>query len=685
MTEVFYSEELENIDELAVLLQFNNIPDYEQKANEIYEKYQKLIDYYNSLAGKDYLVERRFSHIFEVIWLAEEGKRIEFELHFSATPRLFSRIFETDTFEKKGNNYPNVTDKRRVLYNGRELYVKDYPDESSVILFLSTKIHETTEEKLKQDFKEQVFNQKGYSERIWDGCEIRARLSVMGVNVSQAVCDKLYTKAVKEKKELEELEIYYDISRDMQKVIKVWEINNFRICLTAGYLGIYIMSIPPNDYKYDFFDEGRYFLYRDDSNYFFFLFDIKRLSYWESKALCSAIEDKIRREDLTKSSRYSISFDEFESEYRSELARIKMAQEQEQKNRKMKKIMEERLKQGGFTIRDITFNRDTIEYQDQKIGIEGVPLSNYISTDMLEKTPDFLALFNRMLDYLYLGENIGAYAYNFNKDIYFIDSFLGKRIHLGNFSVTISKKETEKGMSFFYIDDIRVSKREMKQALSRGLCFATKEEYKTFLKSIRDIPLRAHDLLVNGVNLRAGTSNKYCNMHFKVRRKSGKYYLEAGETLLHVNGGFNEILNLKKKVISSNLELYRNIARITSEDRNNIVKLIMSGVVEYVNVIERARKLLRDVMSKYPDRVKEIEIFQDNVNKKGIWVKGILREYFITENADVWDYENGSAVRRRCIIDKGLGRELTTIDKIVTRIYWLLNDKYVTKKVLTLI
>lgn len=80
--------------------------------------------------------------------------------------------------------------------------------------------------------------------------------------------------------------------------------------------------------------------------------------------------------------------------------------------------------------------------------------------------------------------------------------------------------------------------------------------------------------------------------------------------------------------------------------------------------------------------MKKVKAEDDEVD--GVWVKGKLREYFIDMEARVFDYKGGKATQYRCIVDKSVGRELNKIDRVITRIYWLLNDKYVVDKVETL-
>lgn len=513
---------------------------------------------------------------------------------------------------------------------------------------------EQTEKYFKELFMPKQGTKKVY---VSNSVEMLALLLALGLNTQNISAEKIFSQLEKEKRELLSCNIR------IAKIVDVVEVGNFRVgfcCENCYERNIYVEIVSPNSYEYDFFEKGHFILrcgyYEED---FFLMFDPTKLSEDKTNLLGRISIERMRDEQLSEASRYSLTLEEFER-----LCRVKI--EQEKKNETEARILREKLAEGGFSLGDIRFERDYISYQNQKIGVAGVPVATYINWWILKNEEiDFNSLFTNLVSEIFMEGHLR-------------DEYLDKEIYVGSFPIVITKKELS-NKTYYYIDGIKVSTKELMPAVSMALCFASVDEYHTFLNRIQDIPLRAHDLLVNGVRFKTRMSGAYVDIMFHVKREGKKYYLFIGDVCAHVKGGFNEILRLAEREYHSNYELYLSMVEVLC-DKNKTIELIRLGIAEHAKAIERAKKLVDEVISKNKDKVKRITV----KGRSGLWVKGQLREYFIDSDANVWSYENGEVTRRICIVDKGIGRELCSFDRIITRVYWLLNDKYVVDKVHTL-
>ncbi len=95
---------------------------------------------------------------------------------------------------------------------------------------------------------------------------------------------------------------------------------------------------------------------------------------------------------------------------------------------------------------------------------------------------------------------------------------------------------------------------------------------------------------------------------------------------------------------------------------------------------EKAKELLKTVLMKYKDRVAQKIWTTPDFKRRGYVVKGQCREYFIEENThlDIYTFPEGKHI---CIVDTKKGSLLPYSDRLVIRIYCLLDDKELANKI----
>jgi hypothetical protein len=505
---------------------------------------------------------------------------------------------------------------------------------------------------------------------VSNGAELSALICALDLNTKEVSVEKgeqIFSQLEEEKDR---------VPLCTMKIVEVVEKGNFRIgfCCETNSADICVKIVPPRSYEYDFFEKGRFKFSTTpyfDRDCCFLLFDPTKLPKDKADMIGKVASDRIGNRQIPEASRHSLTLEEFER-----ICEVKIRQNE--KRVVEAQILEKRLKEGGFSIGDVWFERDYISYQNQKIGIVGVTVYDYVYHKAIkDERTNFNALFGILMSEIF------RTTYWHRESGVVNSKHLGKKIYVGSFPIVITNRE-QNNKTYYYVDDIRVSTEEIRPAVERALCFASADEYHAFLNSIREIPLRAHDMLVGGVTFKirrhfSADVPFSVEVMFNVKREGRKYFLFAGDTCAHVCGGFNEILRLAEREYRSNFDIYLSMVEVLG-DKDKTIKLIRRGAEEHAKVMERSKKLVDEIISKNRDKVKRISVNDES----GLWVKGQLREYFVDNDANVWRYENGQATRRVCIVDKGIGRELCNIDRMITRVYWLLNDRYVVDKVHTL-
>lgn len=97
---------------------------------------------------------------------------------------------------------------------------------------------------------------------------------------------------------------------------------------------------------------------------------------------------------------------------------------------------------------------------------------------------------------------------------------------------------------------------------------------------------------------------------------------------------------------------------------------------------KKAQMLLQDVKDKYPDKISFGKFRICGREREGFLVKGELRNYFLDKKQlGVYSYPQGRYI---CIVDGEEGRDISRIDRMINRIYLLINDNDLKIKVGTL-
>lgn len=283
-----------------------------------------------------------------------------------------------------------------------------------------------------------------------------------------------------------------------------------------------------------------------------------------------------------------------------------------------------------------------------------------------------------------------------------------------------------------YINDVRINKDEIAQAIHRASCHRTPDDYKLFLKSISRMSIRWHDIIANGLPLKIHSnisreeySNpepsstapalKFCidpdDKHIKLQVDKDRNVRVQFSKLIKKADTLNRKTNGKGYYAKANPGAYHRAHEIRGHEwcMSQLVNLLVEcctfdktttkedGSVEVVSEVHISREdivKLLDVANEHKKAViaRSKEFLATAVKltnatkisflgKDAYHVKGSLREYAVViENAKVYDYETR---QYRCIVNDrhyaGAG-----YDDIAARLLALKNDSVMQNQIGTL-
>lgn len=546
--------------------------------------------------------------------------------------------------------------------------------------------------------------------------EMMLLLQTFGFGEKIDKCNELFEKALQEQK-IDKRPApagRYMCDFDILKIIAVFEEKEkpytriaFCVKVNAGEIDrgiIFAIISRPSGVAYNFLDCGNYIISGSNFYYAFYNFDWlvvpfdindeKNVPKEYLNIALKILEEWYYNNDGSRPLR--IRKEDFDKKLNGMVSAIKIRVEKNKRQKTAVHVFQNKLVEGVFNVGELQFNNDRITYQSKTIGIEGAPLYKWLNGRfIMEKGEDFNAYFQRLLDTIYCGFINIQYANSLDDlhkdEIYVRDELIGKKILLGSFPVVITK-EKKNGKTFHLINGVAISQRELKDVLCRALTFQDEQSYNSFLKVVKRHTLTAHKFLTDGLKISQKIYDPKTRgeiiqtVLFKVRRDGVRYVISAGskENKNYVEATIKGGIATMLKMSSDNYWL-DNLGEDIDEGDARAKELISIGTIEFIDTMKRAKELLQSVLEKYPEKVKQIEIQHDGKKKSGIWVKGRIREYFIDlENAGVYDYEGGEIRQYRCIVDQGIGAELNVYDRIITRIYSLMNDRFIVDRVTTL-
>lgn len=646
------ASKVRNIDELIVLLKLSEVREPRKVARMIVKKARSVIKHLSSLRVPR-LSNTGITSTFEIV--PTDRYNLVFCMNYlPSSPQAGKIVFplfvtkDSQKFLKKGTLFENSSVR------------KVFPSESMLakMLFVNTE----NGVGLDRLFYKKMMN---CSENIPISSPLKlyAFLLAAGVKVSFKKCEKMWRDGLK-------LAI---LSRDLRLKypnLSLWYIMNifksrkikYGIIIKAGVItgNMYIHVVPSFSKEYNLIRAGNYIALLSQASSIKTVYlspDVFDSNY-------SILLPKVLRNELN---RLLITKEEFEEmcvrNFHKDVLEIKKIAADTKKH----DIILERLKKGNFSIGDIIFKRTRIKYQNQKIGVGNVNVSKVIPVSAIFENSDnnFMLLYNTFIDNLFTRGS-------------FVSHFIGKKIYLGNFYVIISHDKNMKRR--YLVNNISIRKEDLKEVLRSAIQFNSVEDYTNFLKNVCVVPLEVMSLLKDGLHLTVSDNEWYEEFSFTVLKDGNKYFLAAGKVKVPIN--LKEISSLRRKNFRSEIDLYNELAKICSG--KEAIRLIKASRVNQIDTNERGRQLLHNVLKRHHKKVKPIKVRDNGSFIEGIYVKGKIREYFINMDAQVFEYKRKKLVKKICIIDKRWGATLNKYDRIVTRIYWLLNDKYVVDKVETL-
>jgi len=362
----------------------------------------------------------------------------------------------------------------------------------------------------------------------------------------------------------------------------------------------------------------------------------------------------------------------------------RIAQEKELKKQKIDNRISSLKKDKTLKVvfNDVTYTRDVIEYAGQQFASSLLNIPEFLNNGLNgfgEVRWDFDTMFLTFCNSLQwkVKQVSETTAFTFT---------VGQITLNGRIDVTeTSKKISQRRL---YLEDFRINIDELEQVLGQLLCFKDMEVCMGFLEQVSKCSLRIHQYLAKGLKVlfRDDFTGKDLCAKFTLSRKANKHFLTVGEKNYPVHD-INRLVTIEGiRTVDKLIDLLVN-PKVIEVDISELGKIVEEAKKAYTLAEENAKKLLRDVEQKFKLQKQRVNIH--GVNHEGYIIHGKLRDYFIAiinggrddERYDVYDYPSG---QHRCIVDKIMGHAEVGVDRLIKRIYGLMNDSLIADSVRTL-
>lgn len=475
------------------------------------------------------------------------------------------------------------------------------------------------------------------------------------------------------------------------QIVKVWELDNTRIALWNNReVDVHY----PKSRVYDYIDEGRY-AFRG----ILLLFDpvnpgvlgmIKK--YWGmmGEELCDYRDLQFFRDDEPK---FTLSYEEFSS----------MVRRFERTGRNAQNVDLELLRAWMKKVNDGSSNGlDAVKLDDKfiyadgmRFGVDGMWLEEYLIPYLVGYREHHHPHWE-----WYPGMNLDGV----DRDCVMEGFYSGVRslsrdgvytLWLGKYAVQLRIQHKNRRLCRL-IEGVKVRRLDFLHALEQGLEHP-KPEYRKFLRKLWKNPEYVSQLREEGVDMVLFNGpGSDLNITLKFDKVGGRWYLISpvdGE-MYHIPGGFRKIRSLNDDEPPSMwgplyygdvFEFYMKLRDVLPLE--HIIRVICTAREEQREAERKSRRLLGETLEKYPDRVKEGKFAPDRQRYgeeelRGYVVKGKRRNYFLEKDRNgVFTYPEGRYV---CIVDDGKSRGLPNYDKLISRMYLLMNDDELEAEVHTL-
>ena len=533
---------------------------------------------------------------------------------------------------------------------------------------------------------------------IKDEMDLYALLKLMDITTTEEECQSIF-------KEMKENKYYIPLDSILTEIpliqiIRVWEINNIRVALWSNHR-VELSSVNQTtisgrriEERYNFLDKGNYgydgiiILWEPDVN--------ERLSLIR---YAEQIKERINGRGILKNNFQTIlesidgSFKE--NRIREELETIereKRKKEVELKERERKEF-ETHFKTGIFeTETGISVNKDEAEYGGLVMGINGWDIKNLYYYPSEVENVDFVVLYNRLCEAILLGLS-GRRGIFSNKEA--LAKILTSKVNIkvGGFEIAFKRK---KGNGGIFIDNIKIARQNFGGALKRALYYSTKEEYHLFLMGLKHTPIKAMELVENGISFmlmenRSGTGlrDEGKAIHWDIKKDNDKYYLITGKKEYESKVGYQKLCPLKREVEVLRRRRYRNIDKWGLYQKlspifgkKESLEIVEAGLEYYKEIEKRAEQFFNGIVLESNGKIEEGTF--DSLGQ-GWYVKGIKNRYFVAKDGKAYFVEPQEKRGMYICIITPTQRLFPKYDKIASVVLALLNDQLVAKTVHTLV
>ena len=331
-------------------------------------------------------------------------------------------------------------------------------------------------------------------------------------------------------------------------------------------------------------------------------------------------------------------------------------------------------KDGEFSFNDVTFSKNTIEYEKQILKSDNIDVKDIVSKFLTNLGDEYFNFDHVHEEFcLALAEKAvkdGIVAADFGTTHAVIEA--ETKTNIAGAKVTTVK-----------VNDIRINRDEVAQVLQRALCYTKTDDFNYFLETVNKCSLRYHKYIASGLELKIKDDIMGNTIEFKIaiEREKSRNFISFKDGTRYKVADTNRLLSLLNaqdmtRVI--NVLLDPAIVGVTGKDIKQILK---SGQAALEEERTREQQLLSKAIKVCKVEEQEDAMMENGRVVSGYVVGGKLRTYIVDKGSlRVYEYPTGKYL---CMVDKGQN-EHTNVSRLVSRIFALSNDSKLSQEISTL-
>ncbi|MDP6612752.1 MAG: hypothetical protein QF673_01885 [Candidatus Hydrothermarchaeota archaeon] len=475
------------------------------------------------------------------------------------------------------------------------------------------------------------------------------------------------------------------------QIVKVWERDNKRIVLwNDRRLAVHY---PGYHRVYDYMDEGRY-LYRGvlllfDEMSEGVIKDIRR--YWSKLPLDFGNYWRDYDENLyLEDKKITLTYREFLSLIQrcERTGGTQLAYDSEEAKAWLRGVNDA----SGKGLEEVRVYDNYIRIGDLKFGIVGIKLWEYI-----------IPLGNYDCPFHGPNDNPGPAAQEYVTIGFFhgVEELRAEGVYtlwLGRYTAKLRIQLRNKCL-IRYLEGVRVRSTDFIYAMEKALEH-DKQGYRELVRELWRTPRYVSELKEDGADFVVVNGGRWRELSINIRfeRVNRKWHVVSplDDELFYLPGGIHRVKRLVGRgyfldggyssFYEDIYDLYQVLIDILPGE--HVIRIFDVAREEQRRAEKKSRRLLKETLMKYPERVKDGTFRpEDRMHHRGelrgYVVKGERRNYFLDKHDHrVYTYPEGRYV---CIVDDHWrGMTLPSLDKLVSRMYLLMNDGELEAEVETL-